>query len=244
MKKQSGIEKFSENIKKLINYFKSEELSDEKFNELLVRRNKINLSSIEQLLNKLKTTDNPETKDLIKLSRLDRKAEYYKDILDNPKMFQQKKRFRDFSHKIAVLKNSFKRKHPYIYKIAAVATKTVSFTVGALGSMFMAGASPEIASAQTGRSGAENAYEAERIKLKYKLDRKGNSRSDASAQSEKNSSLKEILSQDSANHHSLNHIKTKLNSKQPPKDVQKPEISKKTKNPTQNPHISRDTREI
>ena len=90
MKKQSGIEKFSENIKKLINFFKSEELSDEKFNELLVRRNKINLSSIEQLLNKLKTTDNPETKDLIKLSRLDRKAEYYKDILDNPKMFQQK----------------------------------------------------------------------------------------------------------------------------------------------------------
>ena len=46
-KKQSEIEKFAENIKKLINYFKSEELSDEKFNELLVRRNKINLSNIE-----------------------------------------------------------------------------------------------------------------------------------------------------------------------------------------------------
>ncbi|MCI5634461.1 MAG: hypothetical protein MR350_03280 [Alphaproteobacteria bacterium] len=38
----------------------------------------------------METTNNPETKDLIKLSRLDRKAEYYKDILDNPKMFQQK----------------------------------------------------------------------------------------------------------------------------------------------------------
>ena len=142
------------------------------------------------------------------------------------------------------MKNSFKRKHPYIYKIAAVAAKTVSFTVGAIGSMFMAGASPEIASTQTGRSGAENAYEAERIKLTYTLDRKGNSRSDASEPSEKNSSLKEILSQDSANHHSLNRIKTKLNSKQLQEDVQKPQISEKTKNPTQNTHISRGTREI
>ena len=121
-----------------------------------------------------------------------------------------------------------------------MAAKTVSFTVGAIGSMFMAGASPEIASTQTGRSGAENAYEAERIKLKYKLDRKGNSRSDASEPSEKNSSLKEILSQDSANHHSLNRIKTKLKQE----DVQKPQISEKTKNPTQNIHISRGTREI
>ena len=120
-----------------------------------------------------------------------------------------------------------------------MAAKTVSFTVGAIGSMFMAGASPEIASTQTGRSGAENAYE-----LKYKLDRKGNSRADASEPSEKNSSLKEILSQDSANHHSLNRIKTKLNSKQLQEDVQKPQISEKTKNPTQNTHISRGTREI
>ena len=65
----------------------------------------------------METTNNPETKDLIKLSRLDRKDEYYKDILDNPKMFQQKNASTIFHTKLPYGKTLLKENTPIFIKL-------------------------------------------------------------------------------------------------------------------------------
>ncbi len=221
MKDQNTIKKVSENAKNV-------EVSDEKFKELLVRKNKMNAIKLEQLVKKLKEANVPKPEDLIELSKLDRISTFYNDILSNPQTLQKKNKLRNFARKISALKADFKQKHPNVYKIVSAAAKVVTVPLSFAASLVTAGIAPE---ARVNQPNAENAYEMDRVKQKYSLNKKEDKQADD------HTSLKDLLSRESANHHkaakngavktNLNRVKSKINNdKTPETKTSAPKIKK------------------
>lgn len=191
---------------------KNASVSDEKFKELLIRKNKMNAIKLEQLLKKLKAANTPKPEDLIELSKLDKISAFYNDILSNPQTIQKKNKLRNFARKISALKSAFKQKHPNVYKIVNSAAKVVTVSLSFAVSLVTACIAPEVG---VNQQNAESAYEMDRVKLKYNLNKKEDK------QFSKYTSLKDLLSRGSANHHkaaksgdiktNLNRVKSKIN---------------------------------